>query len=153
MTPEQIYVDTSAFYALLDRSDKYHEPARGAWPVLLEDDIALVTNNYVVSETVTVLQYRIGFDAANLWYRDVLGVLDVCWVDETMHQQAYELWMNLGRRRFSLVDCVSYVTMHRNRIEKAFAFKTNYIEQGFELFPPSCVYQVSKYHPSGGLTP
>ena len=143
MPPIPIYVDTSAFYALLDRADKYHDPARAAWPELLRDDIALVTTNYVVSETVTVLQYRIGFKAANLWYRDILGVLDVCWVDEKVHRQAYELWMNLGRRRFSLVDCVSFVTMHRNRIEKAFAFKTNYIKQGFELLPTSCVQLLS----------
>ena len=135
MPPERIYVDTSAFYALLDRADKHHHPARAVWPALLEDDIELVTTNYVVSETTTVLQYRIGFEAANLWYRDILGVMDVHWVDEALHRRAYELWMNLGRRRFSLVDCVSYVTMHHHRIEKAFGFKSNYIEQGFELLP------------------
>ena len=135
MSPEPIYVDTSAFYALLDRADKYHEPARAVWPALLKEDIALLTTNYVVAETVTVLQYRIGFNAANLWYRDVLGVIDVYWVDEAVHRQAYELWMNLGRRRFSLVDCVSYVTMHQKRIEKVFGFKTNFVEQGFELLP------------------
>ena len=143
MSPIPIYVDTSAFYALLDRADKYHEPARAVWPGLLKDDIALMTTNYVVSETVTLLQYRIGFEAADLWYRDVLGVLDVYWVDEVLHRRAYELWMNLGRRRFSLVDCVSYVTMRHNRIERAFAFKTNFIEQGFELLPASCVQLVS----------
>jgi predicted nucleic acid-binding protein len=138
MPPEPIYVDTSAFYALLDRADKHHEPARAVWPELLKDDIALVTTNYVVSETVTVLQFRIGFDAANLWCRDILGVVEVYWIDETLHRRAYELWMNLGRRRFSLVDCVSYVTMHHQRIEKAFAFKNNYLEQGFELLPAAC---------------
>ena len=55
MPPEPIYVDTSAFYALLDRADKYHAPARDVWPTLLKNDIALVTTNYVVSETVAVL--------------------------------------------------------------------------------------------------
>jgi predicted nucleic acid-binding protein len=46
MTLEQIFVDTSAFYALLDRADKYHDAARGVWPALLKDDIVLVTTNY-----------------------------------------------------------------------------------------------------------
>ena len=140
MLLDHIFVDTSAFYALLDRADKYHEPARDVWPTLLKTDIALVTTNYVVSETVAVLQWRIGFDAAKLWCQDVLRALDVYWVDETNHQQAYELWLNLGRRRSSLVDCVSFVTMHQNRIEKAFAFKTSYIDQGFEVLPSSCVH-------------
>ena len=136
MKNEHIYVDTSAFYALLDRSDQFHARAKTAWPALLEDGITLVTSNYVVSETVTVLQYRIGFEAACLWYKDVLGVLSVCWVNEDTHRLACELWMNLGRRRYSLVDCVSYITMHQNRIEKAFSFKENYAIQGFDLLPP-----------------
>jgi predicted nucleic acid-binding protein len=133
--PEPIFVDTSAFYALLDRADRYHEPARAIWPSLLEDQIALLTTNYIVSETVTLLQYRIGFEAARVWYRDVLGVMEVHWVDETTHRQAYELWMNLGRQRFSLVDCASYITMHQHQVEKAFCFKASYAGQGFEVIP------------------
>jgi len=136
MQYEQIYVDTSAFYALLDRSDKFHSRAKGIWPVLLEDGINLVTTNYVVSETVTVLQYQIGFDAASLWYKDVLGVLSVLWVDEETHRLACELWMNLGRQHYSLVDCVSYITMNQNQIERVFCFKDNYATQGFDLLPP-----------------
>jgi len=133
---EHIYVDTSAFYALLDRSDRYHDRAKAVWPSLLEDGITLVTTNYVVSETVTLLQYKIGFDAASLWYKDVLGVLSLHWVDKQTHRLACELWMNLGRRHCSLVDCVSYITMNQNRIEKAFCFKENYTTQGFYLLPP-----------------
>jgi predicted nucleic acid-binding protein len=142
MPLERIYVDSSAFYALMDRADKYHKPARAHWPELLKDDIALVTSNYVASETLTVLQYRIGFDAAKLWCRNVLGVLDVYWVDEAIHQKAHAVWMNLGFRRFSLVDCVSFVTMQQNCIEKAFCFKASYIEQGFELLPSYCVRSI-----------
>jgi predicted nucleic acid-binding protein len=133
---EKIYVDTSAFYALLDRSDHYHGRAKNVWPSLLEDGIGLITTNYVVSETVTLLQYKIGFDAASLWYKNVLGVLSVHWVDKHTHRLACELWMNLGRRRCSLVDCVSYITMNQNGIEKAFCFKENYAVQGFEMLPP-----------------
>ena len=136
MQQENIYVDTSAFFALLDRSDQFHVRAKAVWPALLEDGITLVTTNYVVFETVTVLQYRIGFEAASLWYKDVLGVLSVRWVDEDTHRLAGELWMSLGRRHYSLVDCVSYITMNQNRIEKAFCFKENYAAQGFDLLPP-----------------
>ena len=138
---EHIYVETSAFYALLDRADKHHEPARAIWPELLKDDITLVTTNYVASETVSVLQHRIGFDAAKLWCQDVLRVIDVHWVDETIHQKAHAVWMNLGHRRFSLVDCVSFVTMHQKHIEKVFGFKASYIEQGFELLPSSRLHR------------
>ena len=136
MLTEQVYVDTSAFYALLDRSDRFHSRAKAVWPDLLEDGISLVTSNYVVSETVTVLQYRLGFEAASLWYKDVLGVLSIHWVDENTHRTACELWMTLGRQHYSLVDCISTITMRQSRIEKVFCFKENYAAQGFELLPP-----------------
>ena len=133
----KIYVDTSAFYAILDRSDKHHKQASTLWPELLNDNVTLITSNYVVSETVELLHNRIGFEAARLWYRDILGVLDVWWVDAETHQRAYELWLNLGRRRLSLIDCVSFVAMHFHQIEKAFCFKPHFVDHGFDLLTVS----------------
>jgi uncharacterized protein len=132
----KIYVDTSAFYALIDRSDRYHSLASALWPDLLDGDITLITSNYVVWETLGLLQKRIGFEAASLWYKDILGILDVLWVDAGTHQRAYQLWLNLGRRRLSLVDCVSFVTMHQHDIEKAFCFKPHFLDHGFNLLEP-----------------
>jgi predicted nucleic acid-binding protein len=98
MHSELIYVDTSAFYALMDRADFYHQSAKELWPALLENDIGLRTSNYVVSESFTLIQHRLGYKAASIWYRDILGVLDIYWVDPATHHRAYELWMGLGRR-------------------------------------------------------
>jgi len=133
----KIYVDTSAFYALLDRSDRHHEQASALWPALLDDNVTLITSNYVVWETVSLLQNKIGFKAASLWCKDILGVMEIWWVDATTHQRAYELWLNLGRMRLSLVDCVSFVTMHQHDIEKVFCFKPHFTEYGFELLTVS----------------
>jgi uncharacterized protein len=130
---DQIFVDTSAFYALLDRSDRFHEQASALWPELLEDGITLITSNYVVWETISLLQNRIGFDAASLWCKDILGIVDIFWVDEGIHQRAYDLWMNLGRLKLSFVDCISFVIMHKQGIEKSFCFKPHFEEHGFML--------------------
>jgi predicted nucleic acid-binding protein len=129
----KIYVDTSAFYALIDRSDRYHKQASALWPALLDDNVTLITSNYVVSETIELLQNRIGFKAAKLWYKDILGVLDVWWVDAEAHERAYELWLNLGNRQLSFIDSVSFVTMHFHQIEKAFCFKPHFADHGFDL--------------------
>jgi uncharacterized protein len=133
LSDNKIYVDTSAFYALIDRSDRHHAKASALWPELLTENISLVTSNYVVLEAVWLLQRRIGFEAVNLWYRDILGMLDVWPVDMNIHQRAYELWLGLGFKRPSLVDCVSFVMMHQNHIEKTFCFKPHFKEYGFEL--------------------
>jgi predicted nucleic acid-binding protein len=131
--PEKIYVDTSAFYALLDRADPNHKEASSLWVELMDKNIILVTSNYIVSETMKLLQNKIGFEAARVWYRDILSVLEILWIDKGIHQQSYELWLNLGRIPLSLVDCTSFVTMHHNQIEKAFCFKSYFVDHGFDV--------------------
>ena len=131
MESEKVFVDTSAFYALMDRSDNNHEEAAGLWESFLKSDFYFHTGNYVVVETLALLQGRLGFEAANLWYRDVLSITNVLWTDESMHNRSYDLWLGIGRRKLSLVDCVSFITMRRYKIEKVFGFDRHFKEQGF----------------------
>ena len=130
----KIFIDTSAFYALMDSSDQYHHQAGKFWHALLDKGILLKTSNYITVETVALLQNRLGFEAADLWYRDVLGVVDVLWIEESAHQMAYELWLSLGRRKLSLVDCVSFITMRSHKIETIFGFDRHFEEQGFIFY-------------------
>ncbi len=133
MKSERVFVDTSAFYALMDRSDKNYEKAAGIWKYFLEKDLDLTTSNYVIVETLALLQSRLGFEAADLWYRDVLSLAEVLWVDESIHNLAYELWLSLGRRKLSFVDVVSFSSMRHYKVQKVFGFDRQFGEQGFEI--------------------
>ena len=82
---------------------------------------------------MALIQNRLGFEAANLWYQDILGLAKVLWVEEPIHNLAWELWLSLGRRKLSFVDCVSFVTMRHFNIKKAFSFDKHFIEQGFDV--------------------
>ena len=131
---DQVFIDTSAFYALMDGSDQYHQQAGQHWQKMVEEGVQLSTNNYIIVESLALLKSRLGFEAAELWYRDILGVVDLLWVEGPAHQMAYELWLSLGRRNLSLVDCVSFVSMRSNKIETFFGFDKHFIEQGFVPF-------------------
>ena len=133
MQSERVFVDTSAFYALMDRSDSNYNQAAGLWASLLEKDLYLCTGNYVIVETLALLQNRLGFEAANLWHGDVLGLAEILWVDRSMHNLAYELWLSLGRMKLSFVDCVSFVAMRHYKVRKVFGFDRHFVEQGFEI--------------------
>ena len=54
---KQIFVDTSAFYALADRKDPAHVRAK---QFLESNEAPLLTNNYVFSETLSLLTKRLG---------------------------------------------------------------------------------------------
>lgn len=133
MENETVFVDTSAFYALMDSSDKNHKEAARLWSRFLEEDSFTRTSNYVIVETTALLQSRLGLDAAILWGRDVLTVVDILWVDSTIHGLAHDLWVGIGRRNLSFVDCVSFVVMRKNEMEKVFGFDEHFAEQGFDV--------------------
>jgi len=135
MSENSIFIDTSAFYALMDRSDRYHAKAADLWSLCLEEEMLLETSNYVVIESMALLQGRLGFEAASLWYRDMLDVVLVRWLDEGLHNPALDLWLGLGRRKLSFVDCTSFIYMRHFKLNKVFGFDPHFAEQGFELMP------------------
>ncbi len=137
MVSEKVFVDTSAFYALMDRSDNNYKKAASLWTFILKGEFYLSTSNYVVLETVALMQNRLGFKAVNLWYRDVVSLAEFLWIDGSIHNLAIELWRSMGRRKLSLVDCVSFVAMRYHKIEKVFAFDKHFEEQGFEILDKS----------------
>lgn len=133
MEIENIFIDTSAFYALMDRSDSYHQQAKKLWTFLLDEEITFKTTNYIIIETLALLQNRLGFDAAHLYSNDILELVDILWVDEPRHTLAFELWLSLGRKKLSLVDCVSFITMRHYRLENVFGFDRHFDQQGFKI--------------------
>ena len=85
------------------------------------------------------MQNRLGFEAADLWSRDVLGIVETLWIDKALHNLAFEIWFSLGRRKLSLVDCASFVIMRQDKIEKVFGFDKRFTEHGFEILNGSAL--------------
>ena len=133
VTIEKVFIDTSAFYALMDRSDRFHQSASKLWARLLDKGYYLKTSNYVTVETLALLQSRLGFEAADLWSRDVLGIVETLWIDEVLHNLAFEIWFSLGRKKLSLVDCTSFVIMRQDKMEKVFGYDKHFTDHGFEV--------------------
>jgi predicted nucleic acid-binding protein len=130
-----VFIDTSAFFAVLDADDQMHSRARREWERLLETDTTLRTTNYVLVETSALLQSRIGMDGLRVFAADVVPALDVTWVDAGMHLSAHHSLLVASRRDLSLVDCVSFEAMRRLRIENVFCFDSHFAEQGFQPHP------------------
>jgi predicted nucleic acid-binding protein len=83
--PVMVFVDTSGLYAVFDRDDRNHAVAAYWWRSLLDSDVRLVTHNYVVLELTALLRGRLGMDAVRDLTVEVLPVLTVQWVSETIH--------------------------------------------------------------------
>src|SRR5215469_13318865 len=101
----RLFVDTSAYFALTDRRDENHEAAAHFIQQLSRERAELLTTNYIVAETHTLLLDRIGYTTA-------LQVLE-----------------------FSLVDAISFATMERFHVSQAFAFDHHFAQYGLSLLP------------------
>ena len=133
------FVDTSALYAVLDAADPNHKRAAALWRTLLEREDALITTNYVVVESVALLQSRHGFAVARRFVEDVLPVIEVVWIDESLHVAATAAWLAAARRSLSIVDCASFAVMRARGFRRAFAFDQHFDEQGFSPGGPDGV--------------
>jgi uncharacterized protein len=127
----QVFVDTSALYALLVRSDERHRDARRAFARLMSEEAVLVTTSYVLVETYALLGRRIGLAAVAAFRDDFAPLLDVAWVDPATHDAGLDGLLDRSRRDLSLVDVVSFVVMRGRGIGEAFAFDRHFGAEGF----------------------
>ena len=73
-----IFIDTAAFLAVLNASDRFHQAARNAWSDIITSGSALFTSNYVILETTALLQHRFGIEALRLFEGELLPVVEIC---------------------------------------------------------------------------
>lgn len=128
-----VFVDTSAFYAVVDRDDENHVKADEIWTRLLGGGVTLLTNNYVLLETSALLQHRLGLPALRAFHDYVGPLLTIDWISEQRHNTAVQAALTASRRKVSVVDCASFQTMRHYAIRSVFCFDEHFRQQGFEL--------------------
>ena len=128
-----IFVDTSALYALADRADRNHDEARLRFTAVLKTGEALLTHNYVLVESIALIQNRIGIAAA-LDLARTADNLEVEWVDAKLHQEAIRALARSPRRKISFVDQGSVLVMRGRNVETTLAFDRDFEREGFREY-------------------
>jgi predicted nucleic acid-binding protein len=126
-----IFVDTSAFLILLDGTDAEHDLALKVWNAAVQQGQLLVTTNYVVVETIALLQRGLGMAAVRLFLDRLMPLLNLEWIGTEIHTKAITALRTANLRDLSLVDCVSFAIMHQLGITEAIAFDRHFDNQGF----------------------
>jgi predicted nucleic acid-binding protein len=131
-----ILLDTSAIYALADRSDPHHEQAKRLFHHALESGETLLVHNYILLESAALLSKRLGLTVAVQFLQDA-EAFQVRWVDHILHRAAVRQWMGRRGGKISLVDQVSFLIMREHAIPSALAFDEDFPNAGFPIYAPA----------------
>ncbi len=134
----RVFVDTSAFVALLRRDDAYHADAERIQQRLKAERVHLVTTNFVVAETHALLLRHLGGAAAREFLQEVDGghmamLVRAEAADETTAK------MTIYRQTdkdYSLCDAISFAVMTRLDLRQAWAFDKHFGQYGWEVLAP-----------------
>ena len=129
----QVFVDTSALIALLDRADPRHEAAHSTFLGLADRD--LVTHGYVVAETLAVARRWFGEDGVITLLDDLLPIIEVLPVEPAVHTSAQSRYRASLPSGTSFVDQVSFGVMAKASIETAFALDSDFATAGVSVVP------------------
>lgn len=134
MRSNSIFVDTSMFYALTNENDDFHSSAVTIWDKLQAAQDIIVTSNYVLDETFTLLRKRRGRLVVDEFRKSLAGeypikIMRVIVSDEAKAWDYFLLdWSDL-----SYTDCVSFAMMKRLEITHAAAFDNHFKRAGFTV--------------------
>jgi predicted nucleic acid-binding protein len=128
-----IFIDTSAFIALIVSDDEFHLAAANLFKEAAQSDEKLFTSNYVLLETVFLLQREIGLPAVNDFRKLMLPLVIVIWVDEKINNDCLNNLIAAEKRKISLTDYSSFYILDSYKIDRVFTFDKHFKEKGYQI--------------------
>ena len=132
-----LFVDTAGWVACADAADPMHARCCAARDDALEAGQVLVTTDFVVDETLTLLRFRLGLAAAARWWQQIDGSSRLRWerIDSDRFEKARELFFQYRDKDFSFTDCTSFVIMREARLTHVLTTDRHFRQMGFQTVP------------------
>ena len=135
----RVFVDTSAFIACTDQTDRFNNDALALLARLIDSRLPQVTTNYVLAEAYTRIRRKLGHRAAVKFgdgTRKLLaeGELQVIYAGEALDEAAWEIFKKYADQDFSFVDCTSFAWLRQHPECEVFAFDDDFLWMGFPPF-------------------
>lgn len=137
-----IFVDTGAWYANEVEDDNNHSQARK----FMKNELAsnaygvLVTSDYVLGETLTLLRTRRGVKSALDFINKVRKSksLQIVWIGNEIFDNAVQELSKYDDKKdqdLSFTDCTSFSIMNDLSITNVFGFDAHFQKAGFNILP------------------
>jgi uncharacterized protein len=131
----QIFVDTSGWANLFIATESYHHQAKQWFLQSRQQHDKLITSNYVISELVALFESPLRVPRPQLFqYIEAIitaSYTTVIHLDQTIHDQAWQLLKNRPDKNWSLVDATSFIIMKQLKISLALTTDHHFEQAGF----------------------
>jgi len=134
-----LFVDTAGWMACADEADPAHRRALEARDSALKSGKVLVTTDYVIDETLTLIRLRLTLAAAEEWWTQLEGSsrLRWEWIGVARAEKARDVFFRYRDKRYSFTDCTSFVVMKELKLKEALTTDRHFRQMGFEVLPRS----------------
>ena len=129
-----VFVDTSGFKALVDPKDEFHLRAVKVWADFAKSGTKLVSSNYILDESYTVIRIKCGLEVARK-FRELLAsngeeikIMRITLSDEHLAWG----WFERNWSKLSFTDCTCFALMKRLGLGHFFGFDEHFERAGFE---------------------
>ena len=131
-----IFVDTGAWFAITVPSDPNYPTAR-AW--MQQNQSSLLTTDYVVDETLTLLRARGEFQRAiALGAAFFSGALtQIYYLPQADIQATWQTFRQFADKQWSFTDCSSKIIIESLNCKEAFAFDHHFKQFGSVIVVPT----------------
>lgn len=132
-----VFVDTGGWMACADGADPAHAACTAARDATLEAGRALITTDFVVDETLTLIRFRLGLAAANAWWQQIDGSARLRWerVENDRFERARHLFFQYRDKDLSFTDCTSIAVMRELKLTTVITTDRHFHRVGFDILP------------------
>jgi len=131
----KVFVDTSAWLALVNKSDAAHQKARKVRDALLKDHIQFIVTNYVMVEIANALCRVPHRETAVklINFIEMTENIQIVEIDKEIYKEAWRVYSTYMDKDWSLTDCTSFEVMKERRITEAFTTDKHFEQAGFDI--------------------
>lgn len=129
----EIFIDTSGFFALLTTRDRHHTQARRILQQAAKSQRRLVSTDYVLDETATLLVARGVPHLAAPFFQRVFDsqACAVHWTDAAQFAIVQDFFLKHVDQEWSFTDCASFCVMRDQKIREALTNDQHFAAAGF----------------------
>lgn len=136
MTSTKLFVDTSWFKAYIDENDDFFPQASTQKDKLSEDKSKLITSNFVLDESFTLIRVKTDLDTALKFKNKLINMADILTIVRVTQVDEKNAWKWFPEKwsKLSFTDCTSFAVMERLGLKDVLTFDQHFSKAGFEIF-------------------